>query len=278
MKTRSLVLLASLLFACAAPERPTDPRPLVLVTVPPQAFVVEQVAGDLVRVETLLSGGGDPHHHEPHFEELRVVSEADLWVKVGHPDFSFEVAWIDRLLADSPELLVVDGSEGATLIPGDAHLWLAPKNAASLATQLTEALAGLLPERAEELRQNRDRFVADTRALDAELRRTLEPARGRWFLVVHPAWGYLATEYGLEQVSIERDGHEPDPKSLAAIIERGRAAKLPVVFVEPQFNSVGARTVADEIGADVETIDPLARDWDANLRRVAAALVAGSAP
>jgi zinc transport system substrate-binding protein len=255
-----------------------DTRPVVLVTVPPQAFVVERIAGDLVRVETLLSGGGDPHHHEPSFDELRSVSEADLWVKVGHPDFSFETAWLDRLLADSPGLVVVDGAAGAKLIPGDPHLWLAPNNAASLATAVTEALMELLPGSSETLLGNRNDFVLDALALDAELRETLAPVEGQWFLVVHPAWGYLAEEYGLEQVAIERDGREPDPATLAALVERGRAAKLPVVFLEPQFHDHAARVVADEIGARVEVIDPLAHDWDANLRRVAAALLAGSAP
>lgn len=278
MKRSALLLTALLATACAPPERSVDPRPLVLVSVPPQAFVVEAIAGDLVRVETLLSGGSDPHHHEPSFEELRNISEAALWVKVGHPDFSFEVAWIDQLLADAPELIVVDGSKGAKLIAGDPHVWLSPGNAASLASAVTESLTGLLPEQASKLQANRDRFLKSTRALDAELREILTPIRGHWFLVVHPAWGYLAEEYGLEQVAIERHGREPDPKSLAAIVDRGRAAGLPVVFVEPQFHAAAARTVAAEIGARVETLDPLAHEWDGNLRRVARALAQGSAP
>ena len=161
MKTAGLLLMALLGLACSAPEQPVDTRPVVLVTVPPQAFVVERIAGDLVRIETLLSGGGDPHHHEPSFDELRSVSEADLWVKVGHPDFSFETAWLDRLLADSPDLVVVDGAAGAKLIPGDPHLWLAPDNAASLAASVTDALVKLLPESAEQLLGNRNDFVLD---------------------------------------------------------------------------------------------------------------------
>ncbi len=273
-----LVLTALFALSCRPPEEPVDERLLVLVTVPPQAFVVEKIAGDLVRVETLLSGASDPHHHEPSFEDLRNVSEADLWVKVGHPDFSFEVAWMDRLLADSPDLKVVDGSKGAQLIPGDSHVWLSPSNTVSLSSSVTEALMELLPSEALTLQANRNRFVVETLALDAELRETLAPVQGRWFLVVHPAWGYLAAEYGLEQVAIERDGREPDPKTLADLVTKAREAKLPTVFVEPQFNAVGAQLVADEIGAGLVTLDPLARDWDANLRRVAAALVEGCSP
>jgi zinc transport system substrate-binding protein len=48
-----------------------------------------------------------------------------------------------------------------------------------------------------------------------------------------------------------------------------------VVFVQPQFDPSSAETLAREIGARVETLDPLAYDWPANLRRVARA-VAGT--
>lgn len=277
---RGGLLVAALLVLAACGHRHAhedDGRPVVLVTVPPQAFVVEAVAGGLVRVETLLPGTSDPHHHEPNLEDLRIAADAALWVKVGHPDFSFERAWVDRLLSESPGLVVVDGARGAELIDGDPHLWLSPRNAARLAESVAAALVELLPEQAGALRAGRDAFLADVERIESELAAILEPARGRWFLVVHPAWGYLVAGHGLEQVAIEPAGREPDPKTLGELIARARAARLPVVFVEPQFHGAGARTVADEIGARVETVDPLAADWDANLLRVARAIAAGSA-
>jgi zinc transport system substrate-binding protein len=48
-----------------------------------------------------------------------------------------------------------------------------------------------------------------------------------------------------------------------------------VVFVQPQFDPASAWTLAREIGARVEVLDPLAYDWTANLRHVAHALAAG---
>ena len=281
MSPRAALLLALALAAAGCGPRHEhfdDARPVVLVTVPPQAFVVEAIAGDLVRVETLLPGSSDPHHHEPTLDELHAVSEAALWVKVGHPDFAFERAWVDRLVAESPGLVVVNGAEGAELIDGDPHLWLSPGNALRMAERLAAELTRRMPEHAGEIAAGLSGFRTRTAELEAELAAVLEPARGRWFLVVHPAWGYLAAEHGLEQVAIEPAGREPDPKTLGELIFRARAARLPVVFVEPQFHGAGARTVAQEIGARVETIDPLAEDWDANLLRVARAIAAGSAP
>jgi zinc transport system substrate-binding protein len=274
----ALALAAAALAACAGRGPETDRRPVVLVTVAPQAFVVERIAGGLARVETVLPAAADPHHHEPTLDQLRAVSSAALWVKVGHPGFSFEKAWLDRLLAEAPDLRVVDGSAGAELIADDAHVWLSPRHAASLARNVAGALAELRPESAGAIDARLGAFLADVDALEAEIGATLAPARGRWFLVVHPAWGYLAREHGLEQVAIEAGGRQPDPRRLADLIARARASDLQVLFTEPQFDDQAARTIAGEVGARIEALDPLAPDWDDNLRRVAAALAKGSVP
>ncbi len=34
------------------------------------------------------------------------------------------------------------------------------------------------------------------------------------FIVFHPAWGYFAEAYGLEQVPVEIEGKEPKPSQL----------------------------------------------------------------
>jgi zinc transport system substrate-binding protein len=44
-----------------------------------------------------------------------------------------------------------------------------------------------------------------------------------------------------------------------------------VIFVQPTFSAANARAVAAEIGGEVVTVDPLARDWLANLENVAEA-------
>ena len=61
------------------------------------------------------------------------------------------------------------------------------------------------------------------------------------------------------------------------LIERAREEQVTVVYIQPQFDPSSAEALAREIGARVETLDPLAYDWDANLRRVAHALAAGFA-
>ena len=59
--------------------------------------------------------------------------------------------------------------------------------------------------------------------------------------------------------------------ALAAFIEEAKREKASVIFVQPQFSQEGARVVAEEVGTRIRTLDPLARDWLDNMRRVAVA-------
>ena len=50
------------------------------------------------------------------------------------------------------------------------------------------------------------------------------------------------------------------------------------VFAEPQYDRRPVVTLARQIGARVEVIDPLAEAWPEMMRDVAAKLAAGDAP
>jgi zinc transport system substrate-binding protein len=88
-------------------------------------------------------------------------------------------------------------------------------------------------------------------------------------MVFHPAWGYFADAYGLQQVPIEIEGKDSKPAQLKALIQHARESDIRVIFVQPQFSSKSASVVARKIGRQVVFADPLAEDWMANLREVA---------
>ncbi len=264
--------------ACSEPPAPADPRPLVAVSLLPQSFVVGRIAGARVRVKVLVPPGANPSSYEPAFGELQTLSEAALLVKVGHPGFPFERRWLEALLAENGDVVVVDAFADAPGRADDPHLWLTPPALEAMARAVTPALAALLPGEEAALEANLESFRAELDHLDAELQTILDGVRGREFFVFHPAWGYFADRYGLAQVAIERDHKEPDLRGLADRIEQARRAEAKVIFVQPQFDAQSARVIAAEIGARLEPLDPLAYDVPANLRHVAHTLAAELAP
>ena len=75
----------------------------------------------------------------------------------------------------------------------------------------------------------------------------------------------------MEQVPIEIGGTEPSASEMAALIDEAKAAGAKVIFVQPEFSTRSAETIASEIGGSVVLISPLDLDWMNNLRKVAAA-------
>jgi zinc transport system substrate-binding protein len=154
----------------------------------------------------------------------------------------------------------------------DPHIWLSPPLVKQQAAAIRDGLAAVDPAGSAVYEAGYQAFAAEIDALDSEIEVLLDGLEGRRFMVFHPSWGYFAREYGLEQIAIEAAGKEPGPRELARFIDKAREAEIEVIFIQPQFSRQAAETIGREAGARVETLDPLAEDWAANLRRVARTL------
>lgn len=273
----------------AAPTPPIE----VAVSVPPLAYLVERVGGERVRVTAILiPPGASPETYAPRPRQVVAASRAAVFVAVGHPHFLFERLHVAPLLAPRRGLRVIAlwqggaGRAAAAHRPGevgegedeDPHVWVAPAQVAAAAPRLAAALAALDPGHADLFATNLRRFLADVADLDRYLKLLFAPHAGEAFLVAHPAWHYLAAEYGLRQVAIEEGDKPPSPRRLVRLIEEARRRRFPAVFLQPGHSPRSAEVVAREIGARLVWIDPLARDWLANLRAAATAIAGGLAP
>lgn len=273
----ALALCAAVLACSDPPPESRSGLPLVAVTVGPHRYFVEQLSGGAVDVIALLPPGASPADFEPGIETLRALEDASLLVRVGHPHFPFERAWLDRLLRERPDLRVVDAHPHAARDdPHDPHAWLSPAAATVLVDALAPELARLIDDepgvqtRAQELH-------AKIEALDSELRGTLAAVRGGRFLVLHPAWGHFARHYGLEQVAIEHEGKAPGPLELSQLLRSATRNGLHSVIVAPQIDPGRAHSVARAIDGRVVLLDPLAADWPDSMRRTARLLASEAA-
>jgi len=160
----------------------------------------------------------------------------------------------------------------------DPHIWLDPLRVKDMAVNIYNGLVSVDPENEAIYKSNLDMFVAEADALHTALQdrlADLSPAN-RVFLVFHPSWGYFADRYGLTQIAVEEGGNEPSPTHLAKVIRHCREKGIRVVFVQPQFSQRSAEVIASEIGGHVVPLDPLAEDWEHNLRNAADAFVEGA--
>ena len=262
-----LLALHCFVFAASADE------PIQVVTsVPPQAYFVERIGKDDVSVQVLIPPAANPTTYEPSAKQLVSIKRAQLFVKVGHEHFPFERVWGKHLLAGNDQMRVLDSSAGVELFEHDPHVWLSPSAMRQMVRRVAGVLSEIRPESAAMFDANLKLLLTDIDTVDNELRTLFGRYTNKEFLVFHPAWGYLARDYGLTQLSVEHGGKEPSLAELARIVKEAKSSGISTVFIEPQFSQQSAKVVADELGAKIQTIDPLAKDWVSNLRYVGAEL------
>ena len=299
-----LVVGAMLLAACGGSA---DPEPgetsgvdttyqaatpmYVTVSILPQEYFVKRIGGDHVLVNVMVEPGASPHTYEPKPEQLRALSRSAAYFSIG---VDFEQAWLDRIASANRAMLMVDTTQGIARIPMvtghqhaaeepeeghlegenkgdnlDPHIWMSPELVKIQSQTIAGALVELDPAHQAEYETNLESFIADIDALESEIRAILEGLSSRKFMVFHPAWGYFARDFDLEMVPIEVGGQEPSAAELAALVSEAKKEGIQVVFVQPEFSTRSAETIAKEIDGQVLPISTLAPDWMDNMRRVA---------
>ena len=150
----------------------------------------------------------------------------------------------------------------------DPHIWTSPSNAKIMVENIYEGLVEIDPGNETYYSENRDAYLKEVDALDARIREKLEGREERNFMVYHPSWGYFAADYNLTMIPVEIEGKEPSAQDLAKLVDLAKEKQVKVIFVQSQFNTRSAQAIAEEIGGEVVVVDPLAKDYIANMDKV----------
>ncbi len=273
------------------PKNPVEPIDIV-VSILPQVDFVERIGGDKVRVTEMIPPGFSPATYNPTPSQLRKLQDADIYFRIGH--IAFEKAQMNRLQKLNTKMEVVDTSIGIQLLSlaahkhkehldhdkagkhktgNDPHIWLSPKLVKIQAEHMYKALVKARPKNKDYFTQNYNQLIKDLDDLDKKLTTAFSPIKEQTILVFHPAFGYLANAYDFQQKAIETEGKDPTPAQLQKIIDEAKKDVVKVIFVQAQFSTKSAQAVAREIGGIVVKINPLAKDYFANLKQIAQTIV-----
>lgn len=267
--------------AAAAPSSAADPPLRAAASVPPVAGLARALGAGRWTCDSVVRTGADPHTWEPSPRDVAALSGARLFFASGMP---FEKVLAAKVSARNHDLRVVElgeggvienehdahGSHGAHDSHSDLHGWLSPHELAEWAESVSAAFAELDPDGAPAYAK----ALADTKAgldaLERELRQRLP--KGIVFGAVHPAYGAFAEAFGLEQVALETDGHEPGPRALARARNRLRSGGARVILVQNDAEARLCSSVASECSLRVVRVSPLSDDPLSAIREIAAAV------
>jgi ABC-type Zn uptake system ZnuABC Zn-binding protein ZnuA len=218
------------------------------------ADMVKAIGGDQVAVSSIVPAGAGPEDFEPGPDDARRLADAQLIVSNGVGLDDFLDGLIDATGADAEHLVLGDGIPTIT-VDGEKnpHFWLDPTLVAQYyVPAIRDTLVRLRPAAAASVTSSADAYVAALGALDKEDTAKLAaiPAGHRKLVSFHDAFPYFAQHYGFELIGVilENPGQEPSAADLAALITKVKAAGVPAVFSEAQFDPKLARTLAQEAG------------------------------
>ncbi len=265
--TACFILLWAGMPAFAAPAR-ID----ITVSIPPQAYFVERIGGNLVSTHIMIPKGANPATYEPTPRQLIELSNSQMYMKVGTPTFFFEKKYLQAFLDRNPRMTVIDASAGVTLRTGDPHIWTSPALVKAAAVNIAGALAKHDPSHKIAYEKNLQDFLAEIDRLDQGIRKSLAGKEGWSFMIYHPSWGYFADEYNLVQIPIEEKGKPGNAAHIRKMIDLARKKGISDILVQRGFDDKNARTIAAELKGRVVEVDPLERDWPRGLNTFTAAL------
>lgn len=261
----------------------------ISVTIEPQRYFAEKIAGDLFQINCVTPAGQSPETYDPTPQQMVQISQSQAYFRIG--EIGFEQAWMKNLQSQNPDMAVFDLSEGMELIKNeeeaheegeahphhhhgsvDPHIWTSISGARVIAQNTYQAFIKLDPENQEVYRAGYQRMIEEIDSTEAEMKQLLQPLAGTAFIIYHPALTYFAREFGLKQLCIELDGKEPSPAQLKQLLETATQSGAKVVFVQQEFDQKNAELIAKETGCRLVTINPLSYNWHDEMIRLATIL------
>lgn len=289
-KLRSLVggfiLVAAMMGGCGgAPPEATQGQDQELAILEPVALgsgeklqvvtttnilgdVVGQIGGEQIALTTLMEAGIDPHSYVPTPADTAAIHDAHLVFANGaglEADLEemFEGAGGNAIqihVSDdlahrlTGDLFEEAGQEHAHDDENlDPHTWFDVQNVIRWVETIERTLSALDPANAGAYQANAAAYTAELEELDAWATEQLAtiPQANRKLVTNHPAFGYLANRYGLEQVGAVypiSPSAEPSARDIAALEDAIRQHGVPAVFTESTVNPKLAQQVAQDTG------------------------------
>jgi zinc transport system substrate-binding protein len=269
-------------------HEPPSARLQLVVSILPQVYFVQRIGGTRVEVEALVGPGQSHETYEPTPKQVAALASASAFFTIGVP---FERGLIDNASRLFQKLTIVDTRAGIPLRPmtelhlhggastgqgaPDPHIWLDPLLVKQQAHAIAAALSRIDPADSALFAENLRLFQAELDTLHYTISAILEPHRGLPLWVFHPAFGYFTDRYGLVQQAIEIDGKEPGARKLTRLTDLAREQRITAIFVQPQFAGKSAAAIAAELGARLVPLDPITRDFPADMLELARTVAAG---
>jgi zinc/manganese transport system substrate-binding protein len=267
---KKFLVWASLLLVAASPA---FAKLNVVTSLQDFASIADSIGGDRVETFAIAKGYQDPHFVDPKPSFVLKLNRADLLIAAG---LELEIGYLPPLIDQSRNEKIHPGSRGyldasigcdilnrptsvVTRAMGDVHpfgnphYWTDPENGRVIARSIAAKLSELDPAGRATYQQNLTAFEAKLTAKDKEWKAKMAPYAGVKVVTFHDSWPNFAKHFNIAvRGHIEpKPGIPPSPSHTLEIINLMKEEKIPVIIVEPYFDTKTPNFVASKTGAKV---------------------------
>jgi zinc/manganese transport system substrate-binding protein len=242
------------------------------------ASIADSVGGDRVETFALAKGYQDPHFVDAKPSFILKLSRADLLIVAG---LELEIGYLPPLIDQSRNDKIhqgnpgyLDASAGCDILQrptqqvtramgdvhpyGNPHYWTDPENGRVIARAIAAKLSELDPSGKATYEKNLAAFEAKLTQKEREWDGKMAPYAGTKIVTFHDSWPNFAKHFKLTIAGhIEpKPGIPPTPSHTLEIINLIQAQKIPVILVEPYFDTKTPKYIEGKTGAKVVMFYP----------------------
>ncbi len=250
----------------------------VVTTTEDLAALAQEVGGNNIEASPIAKGYQDPHFVEAKPSYLLKLKKADLFIQIG---LELEVGWVPPLLTNARNQKILpsnpgflDASEGCEILEkpsgpvdrslgdvhplGNPHYWLDPENGRVIARSIAQKLSQLDQGHTKEYQENLARFESKLSEKEKEWSALASALKGSKVVTYHRSWSSFAKRFGFDVVNyVElRPGIPASPAQVQSLTKQIKAEKIPLLIMEPYFDTKLPQKIADETGAKLVVLSP----------------------
>jgi zinc transport system substrate-binding protein len=260
-----LAFAAVLLFNFGSTRKINNGKLQVTASFYPMYFFASRIGGNKVDVTNITPAAAEPHDYEPTTQQIVKIHQSNMLVLNG----GIMEAWGSKIkdqLSGSNVLVITTGEglinkdldeNGQKIL--DPHVYMDPILAKKQIAVIEKGFEKIDPKDAQYFQANAKKLEGELDQLNIEFMQGLSSCKQKDFITSHAAFGYLAAQYGINQVSISgvSPDEEPSSQKLAEITKLVKQKDIKIIFFESLVSPKLSETIANETGAKTMVLDPI---------------------
>ncbi|MGK0605205.1 metal ABC transporter substrate-binding lipoprotein [Enterococcus gilvus] len=224
--------------------------------------ITENIAGNKIKLHSIVPIGKDPHEYEPLPEDVQKTSKADLIFYNGINLETGGNAWFTKLVKNAKKTEDKDYfavSKGVDVIylegknekgKEDPHAWLNLENGIIYAKNIEKQLSKKDPKNESYYKKNLKKYVEKLSNLDKEAKSKFSsiPEDKKMIVTSEGCFKYFSKAYKVPSAYIWEINTEEEgtPNQIKSLVEELRTTKVPSLFVESSVDDRPMKTVSKD--------------------------------